>query len=208
MTATAASDRAMSYWPTPTDLADDLVFSVIDPWHLPDGAGVRILEPSAGDGALVRAVRGRLPAARVTAVEPEPGRAAQLMAAGIADEVVASTLEDYLTQAVAEPYDLVIANPPFTLPGRREAWAEHLLAIAHHPRLLAAGAVVASVVPRIVMTGQSKRVRQLRSLMTFPAMQTQECPAGSFGAAVPTALIWFEAPTPTPVQGSLLEVTG
>lgn len=199
MTATSTADRAMAYWPTPDEIADNLVYGAMEPRCLPYGHGLRILEPSAGDGALVRAVRRRMPEAWVTAVEPDPARADQLRAAGIADEVVASTLEDYLlTVAFAalagdvEPFDLVVANPPFALPGRPEAWAEHLLAIATDPYLLTPGTLIAAIVPRVVLTGKSRRVRQVRSLTTVPTVQIQECPTGSFAAAVSTALIWFE----------------
>lgn len=217
------ADPELSFWPTPDDVADDLVFSVMAPWLLPDGAGIRVLEPSAGCGALLRAVRARMPAAWVTAVEPDAGRAEQLRAARavvepiapapahacqqpgvpLADEVVRSTLEDYLTAtAVAafagewRPFDLVIANPPFTLPGRPEVWAEHLLAIYNDPHLTAPGAVVAAVVPQIVLTGRSKLVRVVRGLVDRCGA-AEPCDRGAFGstgAQVSTALLWTQKP--------------
>lgn len=53
--AVADQDRALSYWPTPAQLGEDLVYWVLEPWH-GTGDGVRVLEPSAGTGDLARAV--------------------------------------------------------------------------------------------------------------------------------------------------------
>lgn len=201
-------DPALSYWPTPPDVADDLVHWIVEPWHR-QGVGVRVLEPSAGDGHLARAVRGHLPQAHITAVEPDPGRAAGLRAApGLADEVVRSTLENYLATAAGaafaadwQPFDLAVANPPFTLPGRPEAWAEHILALYTDPHLLRPGAVIAAVVPRIVLTGKSKLVRAVRGLVDRCG-EAEPCARGAFGpvgAQVSVALMWTQTPL---VEGS------
>lgn len=209
---TYTPDPGLSYWPTPPDVADDLVHWVMEPWHAL-GDGVRVLEPSAGDGHLARAIRARLPEAHITAVEPDPGRAAGLRATGVADVTVEGTLEDYLNGvAVAaaagdwRPFHLAIANPPFTLPGRPEVWAEHVLALYHDPHALAPGGVIAAVVPRIVMTGQSKLVRAVRDLLQPAAVAdrgghgyggAEPCDRAAFapvGAQVSAALIWAQKP--------------
>lgn len=200
------ADPALSFWPTPPEVADDLVFRMLVP-GFGDGSGrggvpqVRVLEPSAGDGHLIRAVRDHLPGAWVTAVEPSPRRAATLRVQGLADEVVESTLEEYLATVAFsamtgdfEPFDLVAMNPPFTLDGRPEAWAEHVLAVYSDPYLLAPYGQIGAVVPRIVMTGKSKLVRAVRELLC-PWSGMRECERGAFasvGAAVSTALIWAE----------------
>lgn len=223
----ATTDPAWSFWPTPDAVADDLVHWLLQPWH-GLGDGVRVLEPSAGEGHLVRAVREHLPEAHITAVEPSPGRAATLRAlaaspppagpaAGLerysphywpksrppVDEVVEGTLEGYLADVAMQafagewrPFDLAVMNPPFTLPGRPEAWAEHVLAIYNDPHLLAPGGVLGAVVPHIVKTGQSKRVRAVRDLL-HPQYGITECERGVFsavGAKVSTVLIWAEKP--------------
>jgi hypothetical protein len=212
----------LSFWPTPPGVADDLVYAAMCPGY-GDGAAaggcpqVRILEPSAGDGHLARAARAYLPGAHITAVEPAPTRAARLRAQpDLVDEVVEATLEAFLTtvavQALAgrfEPYDLVFMNPPFTLDDRLEAWAEHVLAIAGDPHLVNPGGVIAAVVPRIVLTGKSKLVRAVRSLLGDPLYrypdgalrgehgQIDVCEKGAFdpvGARVSTALLWYYKP--------------
>ena len=156
-----ARDTALSFWPTPPEVADDLVIPALCPGYgfgeaCGDVPQVRILEPSAGEGHLARVARRHLPCAHITAVEPDPTRAATLRALPnvvdegvesylparlralpeVVDEVVESTLEDYLASVGVsallgdwQPFDLVFMNPPFTLPGRPEVWAEHVLAV-------------------------------------------------------------------------------
>lgn len=207
MTAIAfTADPAMSFWPTPPQVADDLVYRALVPGFGDGGAAggvpqVRVLEPSAGEGHLLRAVRQHLPRAHVTAVEPSPVRARRLRAGGLADKVIEATLEEYLASvAVAAlagdfaAFDLVVMNPPFTLPDRPEAWAQHVLSIHDDPYLLAPYGQISAVVPRIVATGRSRLVRQVRSLL-HPRFGIDLCDRGAFdavGAQVSTAMIWLE----------------
>jgi hypothetical protein len=201
LTAEFAPDRELSFWRTPADVAHGLVYSLMEPWH-GLGDGVRVLEPSAGEGDLVHAIRHHLPEAHITAVEPSAARAVTLRALpGI--DVIESTLENYLAGVTVwalggqwEPFHLAVMNPPFTLADRPEAWAEHVLAIYHDPYLLAPGGVIGAVVPRIVMTGKSKRVRAVRDLLADCGW-VQACERGAFasvGAKVSTALMWTQKP--------------
>lgn len=198
-------DPALSFWPTPDGVADDLVYWLLEPWH-GLGDGVRVLEPSAGDGHLIRAIRQHLPQSHVTAVEPSASRAATLRALADVD-VVESALEAYQVDVAMrafagewEPFHLVVMNPPFTLDGRPEAWAEHVLAIYHDPHLLAPGGVIGAVVPRVVTTGNSKRVRAVRELLDSCG-GVEQCDRGAFasvGAQVSTALLWLQKPLDPP----------
>jgi methylase of polypeptide subunit release factors len=200
------SDRLLSYWPTPIDIADDLVYWLLQPWH-GQGDGIRVLEPSAGEGHLIRAIQCHLPEAHITAVEPSYVRATTLRTvSGI--NVVESTLENYLvditTTALSglwQPFDLAIMNPPFTLVDQPEAWADHILAIYHDPYLLAPGGTLGAVVPRILITGKSKRVRKVRELFACYEGScyggVEECDRGAFdsvGARVSVALMWAQKP--------------
>lgn len=209
MTTTVAyvPDPALSFWPTPDQVADDLVYRALIPGYGDGSAAggcpqIRVLEPSAGDGHIIRAVRNHLPHAHVTAVEPSPERAAGLRAQdGLADEVHESTLEDYLATVAVQaltgtfqPFDLVFMNPPFTLAGRPEAWAEHVLAVFNDPHLLLPYGCVSAVVPRIVATGHSKLVRAVRALL-HPYYGTDLCERGAFdpvGAKVSAATIFIQ----------------
>ncbi len=64
------------YFVTPPELAQWVLHHCTDLDVLP--AGARVLEPSAGDGAFVRAVRQINPDVQITAVEPNAERAAKL----------------------------------------------------------------------------------------------------------------------------------
>lgn len=196
------ADPDLSFWPTPGELADDLVQRTLCPGFGHGGAAgnvpqIRVLEPSAGDGHLAQSIRRHLPKAHLTCIEPSAVRAERLREqAGLTEEVVESTLEEYLATAWAttEPFDIVVMNPPFTLDGRPEAWAEHFLAIYNDPYLLRAYGQISAVVPRIVMTGKSKLVRQVRELLN-PHCGMEACAQGAFdsvGAKLSTALIWTE----------------
>ncbi|MDG4791928.1 class I SAM-dependent methyltransferase [Micromonospora sp. WMMD1102] len=213
-------DPALSYFPTPPETADDLVYQALTPGHGQGEAAngvpqVRILEPSAGEGHLARAVRDYLPYAHLTAVEPSPQRVPALH--NVADVVVATTLEDYLVTVAMtalgggwEPFDLVVMNPPYTLAGRPEAWAEHLLAVVEDPHLLAPGGMVAAIVPWAVVRGKSRLARRARDLLgdvvgrysdgevIFRRGRVQPCERGAFdpvGAGIRPVMVWIEKPS-------------
>lgn len=141
--------RSHEQFYTPDDLADELVACV----PTGDFENWRVLEPSAGRGALVYALRRRFGAGPfVTAVDvdPENTRALiDLMKQGVVGEVFT---RDFLTVTSEElfrqdplperwregQYDLVLMNPPF-----RPA-AQHVL---HAFAFLRPGGVLVSIVP-------------------------------------------------------------
>lgn len=108
----------LAYFPTPMDIARDLVA------ELDSMAGDlprRMLEPSAGAGALIDAVRERWPDIEVVAVEADPLNAAMLRAKGY------TVIEgDFLRSEVVGPFDIVAMNPPFAVDRDRNAWVTHL----------------------------------------------------------------------------------
>lgn len=78
-------------------------------------SGMSVLEPSAGDGALVNAILNVCPTARVCAIEKDPGRAATLVKANRAQEVYTADFLDWSSAHVARPaFDRVVMNPPFS----------------------------------------------------------------------------------------------
>ncbi|WP_082393604.1 MULTISPECIES: methyltransferase [Nocardia] len=123
--ATPNTDRKVltGYFATPEPVARHLVAGP----HagiaaLPPGA--RVLEPSAGDGVLVRAILATNPGVEITAVEPDPTRAAAIDY----DPRVTIVIDGFDEfAATAEPgYAAVVMNPPFALPGRATVWMDHL----------------------------------------------------------------------------------
>ena len=70
----------------------------------------RILEPSAGEGAIVETLIAHgVDRERITAIEIDPGRAERCQGR----TGVVTHCADFLTWADPTPYDLVIGNPPF-----------------------------------------------------------------------------------------------
>jgi hypothetical protein len=103
---------APQLFPTPPELAARMVAEAnIEP-------GSVVLEPSAGTGNLVRAIREAAPAAVVHAVEINPSLAAQIRAAGILDETAGDSVvcADFLEIERPSPApDRVVMNPPFSV---------------------------------------------------------------------------------------------
>ena len=145
------------YVPTPNGLAEHLTgypFSTLG--CLPDGA--RILEPSAGTGALVRAILDRTPTASVCAIESDTDRAAELAAwaeqltpcgpSGPPPVTVhAGTFESYAQAHPLERFDAVIMNPPWAAPDRPRLWVSHVLTAWN---MLTPGGRLVAVVPDVV----------------------------------------------------------
>ena len=146
--------------------------------------GARVLEPSAGTGALLRALPGVLPfpgnrqtACRVVAVEINQRLVDSLRADGLAQTVVCA---DFLQQSPEQlgRFDVIVMNPPF----ERGADIEHIM---HARQFLAPGGRLVSV------CADGPRQRAL-----FAELGSYEpLPAGSFaaqGTQVNTAIVMLE----------------
>lgn len=179
----ASRDKELSYWATPTDLAKLLV----DGLGLSDGA--RVLEPSAGDGQLVRAVREAYPRVHITAVEPDAGRRTALSVNRFTGlHVWSTTFEKFVAQPVAL-FDAVVMNPPFTLPGRRYAWAEHLTMAWD---LLLPGGQLRAIVPASLGFGRQRPIASARALIGAAGGTFRPAPEGAFqvsGTGVHTLIV-------------------
>jgi len=94
------------YYPTPDWLGREM-------WKRFKGPVVRVLEPSAGDGALIRAAASRdlfVGSRRVDAIEIDPSRHPALKAS---DRRVAVVGYDFLEFKMGAIYSHIIMNPPF-----------------------------------------------------------------------------------------------
>lgn len=99
---------AWSQWDTREDLAD----AIVELAELSDTA--RVLEPSAGRGALVRAIRKSCPDAEITAIEIDPARCALLQQ--LVDEEILNVVRegDFLSVELGEQsFDASISNTPY-----------------------------------------------------------------------------------------------
>ncbi len=147
-------DKELSYFATPAPLCALLV----DRLRLHDGAsrGQEILEPSAGDGAIVRALRGRRPEAWIDAVEIDPARAAAITGAS---EVFAVPFAEFAAATMPGTYDAVVMNPPFTEPGNTTAWVDHIdLAWT----MLRPGGHLLAIAPASLAHSSTRRIAALR----------------------------------------------
>lgn len=117
-------DNPHAYFPTPASIAKDLVDGVNAQWW-PRGdwstRKMRVLEPSAGWGALADAVRDRWPQSEIVCCEIDPLNAATLRSKGYTVHEV-----DFLQWSTDEHFDIVIGNPPFSVKGDGDAWMTHL----------------------------------------------------------------------------------
>ena len=94
------------YYPTARALARYLVRVARESWS-PCGHAPLVLEPSAGGGAIVDAIRAGWPDAGVVAVEPHA-------TPGVGAHVWRSETFEQAAPALAGAFDAVIMNPPFS----------------------------------------------------------------------------------------------
>lgn len=95
-----------SLYPTPAGVIESLFEIIGDEIDWIDEP--KILEPSAGVGGLVLAIRERYPDARITAIEIDPINVAIMQGKGI--EAIEADFEKTNWE---DEFDLVIMNPPF-----------------------------------------------------------------------------------------------
>lgn len=128
-------ERTTAGWVrTPDKLAASVVAQFVDFTGVGPSDVVRMLEPSAGDGALIRAFLKACPGMPViTAIEPSGDRRADLHA--LADKagqrkfaaVHGGTLEEYAkSPSAAGRFNLALMNPPYSVTGNRTIWMDHV----------------------------------------------------------------------------------
>lgn len=170
--------RSNDFFPTPDDLADRLVEKAdVQPHHM-------VLEPSAGKGALLDAVRRKFGDAKLEhywAIELMPENRKALMDKGY--EVFATDFN--VLQLGDKHFDRIIMNPPF---GR---------AMAHILKAYAAlkdGGKLVAIAPAGVMFRRDRDYQLVRHLAEETGW-IEELPEGSFkasGTMVNTVMLCIE----------------
>jgi predicted RNA methylase len=176
------------FFETPAPIADRLVrAAAIEASH-------RVLEPSAGRGALLRALATHIPTRKVelTAVELMPDNVRALVAGGWDENVVEA---DFLL-FVERPFDRIIMNPPFA----RQADVDH---VRHAYELLAFGGRLVSVVAAGIKFRRNQKTDALRALIETNG-SIRDLPDGAFhdsGTDVCTVLVTLDKPCGCDVHG-------
>jgi SAM-dependent methyltransferase len=159
---------------------------------------LRILEPSAGTGALIAAARGAHTALQphIRAVEIERDRARGLAVLGIADRVISGDFLELSPEQVGT-FDRILMNPPFD--GGRDI--DH---VRHAVKFLRPGGRLVAVMSAGTEFRDDARTVAFRELAkrmkprdSYHGSQWSDLPAGSFkeaGAMVNTVTFTLEAP--------------
>ena len=169
--------REQGWFPTPPELAARVVAEAgIERGH-------KVLEPSAGEGALVLAVRNACPEASIQWVELDLDRSVTL--SKIAGPGICG---DFLGIRPRAMFDRVVMNPPFSA----SSDAEHIL---HAFRMLAPGGRLVAIASAGVGFRSGRSYEELRSLIEKSG-KAENLPEKSFassGTNVRTVLITLNA---------------
>lgn len=172
-----------AFFPTPAAVVAQMV-----KWcELPtfDSELCRILEPSAGTGAIADAIREHAPAAKLDLIEVLPINAAMLRRKGY--EVHEG---DFLQWKPGYQYDAVLMNPPFSLEGDPVAYLTH---IEHAWSLLRDGGQLVAITPTGWTYRADRRSRDFIALVGEHG-DSAEIEAGAFkesGTGIATRLVWM-----------------
>lgn len=171
--------RDLQFYPTPDRLAEKIVSDL----YLPEGS--KVLEPSAGDGALVAPLLRQGHA--VTAIEIDPVRAGRL-------ELLSGckVIRGNFMQVQANPnFDAVVMNPPFC----NTLWIDHVVWAAE---FLKPGGLLVAILPITLELGEQRKHKAFRAWLTENFWPTgyrsywSDLPEGSFsevGTNVNTVLL-------------------
>jgi len=130
--------KSLQFYRTPDAAAERL----IDGLYVPEGG--HILEPSAGDGALVAKLLARFPTCTIDAVEVDAERARSLGRFGPRVRVLPA---NFLRLPVRAEYHAVVMNPPFS----GTHWMDH---VRHAYGFLRAG-YLRAILPATAEVGRS-----------------------------------------------------
>lgn len=184
VTGEVRTHREDGWFPTPPDLADRLaVAAQID-------SRMRVLEPSAGEGSLVAAIRRVAAHARIVAIELNERRFMRLAAVGQNVGNIVMLPRDFMDDAdmPAEGlglFDRVVMNPPFA----KGQDVDHVTKALS--RLLPGGLLVA-IMSASAMFRTDRRYTGFRELVARNQGFIEPLPDGSFvssGTSVNTVMV-------------------
>lgn len=174
-----------AYFPTPTAVITDMLeWGDIYEYQVYK----RILEPSAGQGAIAARLASMFPDAQLDTCELLDVNRAALKRKGF--NVVA---DDFLTYVPEEKYDLIVMNPPFSVDGDALAYIAHIM---YAWEMLAGGGKLVAITPAGWTFSSSKVQRQFRQwVYDFGDYDwLDEDAFKESGTNVKCAVVWVDKP--------------
>lgn len=171
--------RKLQFYATPDDTADLVVRRMVDSIGEQSFKNARILEPSAGEGGLIRAMlRAGADGSNIDAIEFHPDRCRVLDM--LANEGVAVMSANFLQVEPREMYDIIIMNPPFY----GTHWIDHVM---HAYKFLTPRGRMIAVLPATAENGESNRHKAFRKWAEARSgwrdLHFYDLPAESFSAS-------------------------
>ncbi|PNG48820.1 MULTISPECIES: methyltransferase [unclassified Variovorax] len=171
--------KDFGFFPTPAGLADRAVAMA---GLLP---GMKVLEPSAGDGSLALRAAAIVGAKNVTTCEFLARNVAKLKAAGLSDVIHG----DFLDIEPAPIYDAVVMNPPF-------GSLQDIKHVQHAARFLKPDGVLIAITSPSFQHRNTAAAAAFRDFAAASQAEVEDIPAGTFresGTEVATVLLRMDA---------------
>lgn len=159
--------KKFQFFATPEHLARRLVDLVE-----PISADMTILEPSAGQGAIVEVLESR-GVKNLTLVELMPENCKVLLRKGYGEKLIKG---DFLAQVFEAPFDIIVANPPFS----KNQDVDHVLKMYE---VLKPGGTLVSIMSKSWTFGSQKKQISFRNFLDEVEAETYDVDAGEFKAS-------------------------
>lgn len=171
-----------AFFPTPKEVLGKVFEPILELGSYYNPA--RILEPSAGTGAIANKLREWFPESQIDTCEFQELNRTMLERHGF--RVMA---DDFLTYQPTELYDLIVMNPPFSVKGDKEAYITHF---NHAWQMLRTGGMIVCITPNSWLFRSQQKATQfaefVKDSLSFDLIE-----AGAFkesGTAITTAFVY------------------